>query len=227
MKKKHWIAASILSADFARLGNDCARVLVSDADMIHFDVMDNHFVPNLTIGPLVCKSLREYGITAPIDVHLMVNPVDRLIKDFAEAGATYISFRPEATDDIDESIKLIRDAGCKPALVFNPQTPLSHLENRISKIDMILIMSVKPGFAGQKFIPETLDKLREAKTLISQTTHKIRLEIDGGVKVDNIAEIAEAGADTFVVGSAVFNSPDYVKTIKQMREEIDKVVAKP
>lgn len=222
MKKKYWISASILSADFARLGHECAQVLVSGVDMIHFDVMDNHFVPNLTIGPLVCKSLRDYGITAPIDVHLMVNPIDRLITDFAEAGATYISFHPEATDDIDASLKLIKESGCKPGLVFNPDTPLTHLENRMTKIDLILIMSVNPGFAGQQFIPASLDKLKDARTIISKTKRKIRLEIDGGVKTENIQEITAAGADTFVAGSALFNSPDYIETIKKMRIEINK-----
>ncbi|WP_417330927.1 ribulose-phosphate 3-epimerase [Halomonas cupida] len=200
------IAPSILSADFARLGEEVDNVLASGADIVHFDVMDNHFVPNLTIGPMVCEALRKHGVTAPIDVHLMVNPVDRLIGDFAEAGATYITFHPEASDHIDRSLQLVRDSGCKSGLVFNPATPLSYLDYVMDKVDMILLMSVNPGFGGQSFIPSTLDKLRQARQRIEASGRDIRLEVDGGVKVDNIAEIARAGADTFVAGSAVFGA---------------------
>src|SRR5579863_4597988 len=209
-----WIAPSILSADFARLGAEVEAVLEAGADLIHFDVMDNHYVPNLTIGPLVCKSLRNAGIMAPIDVHLMVMPVDRLVPDFAEAGATYISFHPEATQHIDRTIQLIRDSGCKPGLVFNPATPLNWLDYVIEKLDLILVMSVNPGFGGQKFIPQALPKLAEARARIEAAKRDIRLEIDGGVKVENAAEIARAGADTFVSGSAIFGSADYAGTIK-------------
>lgn len=217
------IAPSILSADFARLGEEVDRVLAAGADIVHFDVMDNHYVPNLTIGPMVCSALRNYGISAPIDVHLMVRPVDRLIGDFAQAGASYITFHPEASDHVDRSLQLIRDAGCKAGLVFNPATPLDVLKYVLDKVDMILLMSVNPGFGGQKFIPGTLDKLREARALIDVSGRPIRLEIDGGVNVQNIAAIAEAGADTFVAGSAIFNAPDYAQVIRQMRAELARV----
>ncbi len=217
------IAPSILSADFARLGEEVDRVLAAGADIVHFDVMDNHYVPNLTIGPMVCSALRNYGISAPIDVHLMVRPVDRLIGDFAQAGASYITFHPEASDHVDRSLQLIRDAGCKAGLVFNPATPLDVLKYVLDKVDMILLMSVNPGFGGQKFIPGTLDKLREARALIDASGRPIRLEIDGGVNVQNIAAIAEAGADTFVAGSAIFNAPDYAQVIRQMRAELARV----
>jgi len=216
------IAPSILSADFARLGEEVVNVLDSGADIVHFDVMDNHYVPNLTIGPLVCEALRNHGVTAEIDVHLMVKPVDRIIPDFAKAGASYITFHPEASDHIDRSLGLIRELGCKSGLVFNPATPLSYLEYVMDKVDMVLLMSVNPGFGGQKFIPATLDKLRQARKMIDQSGYDIRLEIDGGVKVDNIREIAEAGADTFVAGSAIFNTEDYKATIDQMRAELAK-----
>ncbi len=216
------IAPSILSADFARLGDDVAAVLEAGADVVHFDVMDNHFVPNLTIGPLLCEALQKYGIEAPIDVHLMVEPVDRIIPDFAKAGASYITFHPEASRHIDRSLALIRDEGCKAGLVFNPATPLSVLEHVLDKIDMVLIMSVNPGFGGQKFIASALDKLREARALIDASGREIRLEIDGGVKVENIGEIAAAGADTFVAGSAIFGSDDYAATIAAMKAEIIK-----
>ncbi len=219
---KPLIAPSILSADFARLGDDVNAVLDAGADIVHFDVMDNHFVPNLTIGPLICEALRNHGIEAPIDVHLMVEPVDRIIPDFAKAGATYITFHPEASRHIDRSLALIRDEGCKAGLVFNPATPLDWLEHVIDKVDMVLLMSVNPGFGGQKFIPSALDKLREARRLIDDSGLEIRLEIDGGVKVDNIGEIAAAGADTFVAGSAIFGSDDYAATIAAMKAEIDK-----
>lgn len=214
------IAPSILSADFARLGDDVKAVLDAGADIVHFDVMDNHFVPNLTIGPLLCDALRNYGIEAPIDVHLMVEPVDRIIPDFAKSGASYITFHPEASRHIDRSLGLIRDQGCKAGLVFNPATPLSYLEHVIDKVDMVLIMSVNPGFGGQKFIPAALDKLRDARRMIDDSGLEIRLEIDGGVKVDNIGEIAAAGADTFVAGSAIFGSNDYSETISAMKAEI-------
>jgi ribulose-phosphate 3-epimerase len=214
------IAPSILSADFARLGEEVKSVLSSGADWVHFDVMDNHYVPNLTIGPLVCEALRKAGITAPIDVHLMVSPVDRIVPDFAKAGATYISFHPEATHHVDRTIQLIRDSGCKPGLVFNPATPLNWLDYVLDKIDLVLIMSVNPGFGGQQFIPAALSKLSEARARIEESGRDIRLEIDGGVKVDNAQEIARAGADTFVSGSAIFGSGDYSKTITAMREKI-------
>jgi ribulose-phosphate 3-epimerase len=218
--KQDFIAPSILSADFARLGEEVAKVLDAGADIIHFDVMDNHYVPNLTIGPLVCEALRKYGIKAPIDVHLMVKPVDRIIPDFAKAGADYITFHPEASEHIDRSLQLIRDHGCKAGLVFNPATPLDHLKYVIDKVDMVLLMSVNPGFGGQSFITSALDKLREARRIIDESGRDIRLEIDGGVKVDNIRAIAEAGADTFVAGSAIFNTPDYKATIDAMRAEL-------
>lgn len=214
------IAPSILSADFARLGEEVDSVLEAGADIVHFDVMDNHYVPNLTIGPMVCKALRKYGITAPIDVHLMVKPVDRLIGDFIEAGATYITFHPEASEHIDRSVQMIRDGGCKPGLVFNPATPLHYLDYMLDKIDMALLMSVNPGFGGQKFIPGTLDKLKEARRLIDASGRDIRLEVDGGVGIGNIAEIAAAGADTFVAGSAIFKTDDYRATIDKMRAEL-------
>jgi len=214
------IAPSILSADFARLGEEVENVLAAGADYVHFDVMDNHYVPNLTIGPMVCKALRNHGIEAPIDVHLMVKPVDRLIGDFVDAGASIITFHPEGSEHIDRSLQMIRDAGCKSGLVFNPATPLSQLEYVMDKVDMVLLMSVNPGFGGQKFIPGTLDKLRQARKLIDESGYDIRLEIDGGVTVNNIREIAEAGADTFVAGSAIFNTDDYKATIDAMRAEL-------
>lgn len=219
---KPLIAPSILSADFARLGEDVQAVLDAGADIVHFDVMDNHFVPNLTIGPLICEALRKHGIEALIDVHLMVEPVDRIIPDFAKAGANYITFHPEASRHIDRSLALIREEGCKAGLVFNPATPLDCLNYVIDKVDMVLLMSVNPGFGGQKFIPAALDKLREARKIIDQSGLEIRLEIDGGVKVDNIGEIAAAGADTFVAGSAIFGSDDYATTIAAMKENIAK-----
>ncbi len=218
--KEFLIAPSILSADFARLGEDVARVLSAGADVVHFDVMDNHYVPNLTIGPMVCQALRNYGIDAPIDVHLMVKPVDRLIPDFAKAGASIITFHPEASEHIDRSLQLIRDHGCQAGLVLNPATPLHYLDYVMDKLDVILLMSVNPGFGGQSFIPGTLDKLRQVRRLIDESGRDIRLEIDGGVKVDNIREIAEAGADMFVAGSAIFSQPDYQAVIDQMRHEL-------
>lgn len=214
------IAPSILSADFARLGEEVDNVLAAGADIVHFDVMDNHYVPNLTIGPMVCSALRKYGVTSPIDVHLMVSPVDRIIGDFIEAGATFITFHPEATQHIDRSLQLIREGGCKAGLVFNPATPLDVLKYVMDKVDMVLLMSVNPGFGGQKFIPGTLNKLREARALIDASGRDIRLEIDGGVNVANIREIAEAGADTFVAGSAIFNTPNYEEVIQKMRAEL-------
>ena len=214
------IAPSILSADFARLGEDVANVLAAGADVVHFDVMDNHYVPNLTIGPMVCQALRNYGIQAPIDVHLMVKPVDRLIPDFAKAGASLITFHPETSEHIDRSLQLIKDHGCQAGLVFNPATPLHYLDHVLDKLDVILLMSVNPGFGGQSFIPGTLDKLRQVRRLIDQSGRNIRLEIDGGVKVDNIREIAAAGADMFVAGSAIFSQPDYQAVIDQMRHEL-------
>ena len=215
------ISPSILSADFARLGDEVKAVLAAGADWIHFDVMDNHYVPNLTIGPVVCEALRKAGVDAPIDVHLMISPVDQLVPEFAKAGASYISFHPEATQHVDRTIQLIRDSGCKPGLVFNPATPLNWLDYVIDKIDLVLLMSVNPGFGGQKFIPQALPKLAEARARIDDAKRDIRLEIDGGVKVDNAAEIARAGADTFVSGSAIFGSADYAGTIKAMRAQID------
>ncbi|MCE8018285.1 ribulose-phosphate 3-epimerase [Halomonas sp. MCCC 1A17488] len=220
------IAPSILSADFARLGEEVDNVLAAGADIVHFDVMDNHYVPNLTIGPMVCQALRKHGVTAPIDAHLMVKPVDRLIGDFIDAGASYITFHPEASEHIDRSLQLIRDGGCKAGLVFNPATPLSYLDYVMDKVDMVLLMSVNPGFGGQAFIPGTLDKLREVRRRIDASGRDIRLEIDGGVKADNIAEIARAGADTFVAGSAVFNAgrdsdPNrYDSVIRAFREQL-------
>jgi len=222
------IAPSILSADFARLGEEVDNVLKSGADIVHFDVMDNHYVPNLTIGPLVCDALRKHGVTAEIDVHLMIKPVDALVPDFAKAGASYITFHPEASEHIDRTLQLIQGEGCKSGLVFNPATPLDYLKYVIDKVDMVLLMSVNPGFGGQSFIPATLDKLREARKIIDASGRDIRLEIDGGVKVDNISEIAEAGADTFVAGSAIFgaasdsDSNTYDSVVKAMRDELAK-----
>ncbi|MDG2473079.1 MAG: ribulose-phosphate 3-epimerase [Pseudomonadales bacterium] len=218
------IAPSILAADFARLGEEVETVLAAGADIVHFDVMDNHYVPNLTIGPMVCKALRDYGITAPIDVHLMVSPVDRIIGDFAEAGASYITFHPEASEHVDRSLQLIKDAGCKAGLVFNPATTLDAASYVMDKIDMLLLMSVNPGFGGQSFIPTTLSKLAEARELIDSVGHDIRLEVDGGISVKNIAAVAAAGADTFVAGSAIFNQPDYRVVIEQMRAELASLV---
>jgi len=214
------IAPSILSADFARLGEEVDAVLAAGADIVHFDVMDNHYVPNLTIGPLVCEALRNHGITAPIDVHLMVKPVDALIADFADAGASYITFHPEASEHVDRSLQLIADKGCKAGLVFNPATSLSWLDHVMERIDMVLLMSVNPGYGGQAFIPSTLQKLSQAKQMIHASGRDIRLEVDGGVKIDNIAAIKRAGADTFVAGSAIFGTEDYAKTIQRMREEL-------
>jgi ribulose-phosphate 3-epimerase len=212
-----WIAPSILSADFARLGEEVREVLAAGADLIHFDVMDNHYVPNLTVGPLVCDALRKAGITAPIDVHLMVRPVDRLVPDFAKAGATWISFHPEATDHVDRTIELIREQGCRPGLVLNPASPLNWLDHVLDKIDLVLLMSVNPGFGGQSFIPSVLPKIRRVRELIDRCGREIRLEVDGGVKIDNIGSIAAAGADTFVAGSAIFGSRDYRATITALR----------
>ena len=216
------IAPSILSADFARLGEEVDAVIAAGAEWIHFDVMDNHYVPNLTIGPLVCQALRKHGVTAPIDVHLMVKPVDRIVPDFAKAGASVISFHPEGSEHIDRTIQVIKDAGCKAGLVFNPATPLSYLDYVLDKIDLVLIMSVNPGFGGQSFIPTALDKLRLARERIDASGRDIRLEIDGGVKPENVAEIARAGADTFVAGSAIFGSPDYAATIRSLREHAER-----
>jgi ribulose-phosphate 3-epimerase len=218
------IAPSILSADFARLGDEVNAVLEAGADIVHFDVMDNHFVPNLTIGPLICEALRDHGISAPIDVHLMVEPVDGLIPDFAKAGASYITFHPEASHHVHRTLSLIRDQGCKAGLVFNPATPLTWLEHVIEDLDMVLVMSVNPGFGGQKFIDSALDKLRQARQMIDESGRDIRLEIDGGVKVDNIGDIAAAGADTFVAGSAIFGTDNYAATIGAMRSEIEKAI---
>jgi len=220
MRQSPWIAPSILSADFARLGEEVDAVLAAGADIIHFDVMDNHYVPNLTIGPLVCEALRKHGVTAPIDVHLMVSPVDRIVPDFAQAGASYISFHPEASEHVDRTISLIRECGAKPGLVLNPAAPLDWLDYTLEKLDLVLVMSVNPGFAGQSFIPTALAKLAEVRRRIDASGRPVRLEIDGGVKVDNIGAIAAAGADTFVAGSAVFGSKDYPKTIAAMRRAI-------
>jgi len=220
---EHLIAPSILSADFARLGEEVDAVLDAGADIIHFDVMDNHYVPNLTIGPMVCQALRTYGVEAPIDVHLMVKPVDALIESFAKAGASWITFHPEASEHVDRSLQLVRDLGCRSGLVFNPATPLTWLDYLIDKVDVVLIMSVNPGFGGQKFIPSALRKLAEARRIIDDSGLDVRLEVDGGVKVDNIAEIARAGADTFVAGSAIFGSGDYAGTVAAMRRELSGV----
>ena len=217
-----WIAPSILSADFARLGEEVRDVLEAGADIVHFDVMDNHYVPNLTIGPLVCEALRKHGITAPIDVHLMVKPVDRIVPDFARAGATWITFHPEASEHVDRTIGLIREHGCRPGLVLNPATPVNWLDHVLDKIDMVLLMSVNPGFGGQSFIPAVLPKITRVREMIDRSGREIRLEVDGGVKVDNIAAVAAAGADTFVAGSAIFGAKDYRATIAAMREEIRK-----
>lgn len=222
-KRDYKIAPSILSADFARLGAEVDAVLQAGADFIHFDVMDNHYVPNLTVGPMVCKALRNYGVTAPIDVHLMVEPVDDLIVQFADAGATYITFHPEASRHVDRSLQLIKDKGCKAGLVLNPASSLEQLHYVMDKLDMLLLMSVNPGFGGQKFIPYVLDKLRAARSLIDASGHPIRLEVDGGVGLANIREVAEAGADTFVAGSAIFNAPDYSAVIAEMRAQLAQV----
>jgi len=218
--KDAWIAPSILSADFARLGEEVSQVLEAGADLVHFDVMDNHYVPNLTIGPMVCDALRKFGIEAPIDVHLMVKPVDRIIPDFAAAGASFITFHPEASEHVDRTLQLIRESGCRAGLVFNPATPLDYLSHVMDKVDMILLMSVNPGFGGQSFIPSTLAKLAKARRMIDDGGHDVRLEVDGGVKVDNIGDIAAAGADTFVAGSAIFGSGNYRATIEAMRAGI-------
>jgi len=220
MKQPNFIAPSILSADFAKLGEEVDNVLASGADIVHFDVMDNHYVPNLTIGPLVCDALRSHGVTAPIDVHLMVKPVDRIIPDFAKAGASYITFHPEASEHIDRTVALIKEQGCKAGLVFNPATPLHYLEHVIDQLDMVLLMSVNPGFGGQSFIPSSLEKLRVVRKMIDDKNLSTRLEIDGGVKTDNIKDIASAGADTFVAGSAIFNTDNYKSTIDIMRSEL-------
>jgi ribulose-phosphate 3-epimerase len=218
-----WIAPSILSADFARLGEEVRSVLDAGADIVHFDVMDNHYVPNLTIGPLVCEALRKAGITAPIDVHLMVKPVDRIVPDFAKAGATWITFHPEASEHVDRTIGLIRECGCRPGLVLNPASPVNWLDHALDKIDMVLLMSVNPGFGGQSFIPSVLPKITRVREMIDRSGREIRLEVDGGVKVDNIGAVAAAGADTFVAGSAIFGAKDYRATIAAMRAEIGKV----
>ncbi|MBT3548730.1 MAG: ribulose-phosphate 3-epimerase [Gammaproteobacteria bacterium] len=221
--KDYKIAPSILSADFSRLGEDVKKVIDAGADMIHFDVMDNHYVPNLTFGPMICESLRKYGITSMIDVHLMIKPVDRIIPDFAKAGANYITFHPEATDHLDRTINLIKDNGCKPGIVLNPATPVSYLEHCIGNLDMILLMSVNPGFPGQKFINGTLEKISSVRHLIDNSEREIRLEVDGGINLENIDKVAKAGADTFVAGSAIFNSDNYKKTITSMREVLSKI----
>ncbi len=218
------IAPSILSANFAKLGEEVDAVLAAGADWVHFDVMDNHYVPNLTIGPLVCEALRKHGVTAPIDVHLMVKPVDRIIPDFAKAGASLISFHPEASEHVDRTIGLIRDSGCQAGLVLNPATPLNVLDHVLDKLDLVLIMSVNPGFGGQSFIPQALDKIRLVRERIRETGHLIRLEVDGCIKIDNIGAVAEAGADAFVAGSAIFGATDYAETIRRMRDEITKAL---
>ena len=223
MSKPYLIAPSILSADFARLGEDVEKVLAAGADVVHFDVMDNHYVPNLTVGPMVCKALRKYGVTAPIDVHLMVSPVDRIIGDFIEAGASYITFHPEASDHIDRSLQLIKSGGCKAGLVFNPATPLHYLDYVLDKVDMVLLMSVNPGFGGQQFIAKTIDKIAQARQIIDNSGFDIRLEVDGGVTTKNIRQIAQAGADSFVAGSAIFGAESYQQAIHTMREELAKV----
>lgn len=220
MTAAHWIAPSILSADFARLGEEVQAVLSAGADLIHFDVMDNHYVPNLTVGPVVCEALRRDGIRAPIDVHLMVRPVDRIVPDFAAAGATYISFHPEASDHVDRTIHLIREHGCHPGLVLNPATPLDWLDYTLEKLDLVLLMSVNPGFAGQEFIPSVLGKIREVHRRVSASGRAVRIEVDGGIKVDNVAQVVAAGADTLVAGSAIFGSADYAATIRAMRAQI-------
>jgi len=222
MKQPYFIAPSILSADFAKLGEEVDNVLRDGADIVHFDVMDNHYVPNLTIGPLVCEALRNHGVTAPIDVHLMVKPVDRIIPDFVKAGASFITFHPEASEHIDRTVGLIKEQGCKAGLVFNPATSLSYLDHVLDNLDMVLLMSVNPGFGGQSFIPSSLDKLRIVRKMIDDRGLDVRLEIDGGVKIDNIQKIAAAGADTFVAGSAIFNTVDYKTTINSMREELSR-----
>ncbi len=223
MKQSNFIAPSILAADFAKLGEEVDNVLAAGADIVHFDVMDNHYVPNLTIGPLVCDALRKHGVSAPIDVHLMVKPVDRIIPDFIDAGASYITFHPEASEHIDRTLGMIKEGGCKAGLVFNPATPLHVLDNVMDKLDMILLMSVNPGFGGQAFIPHTLEKCKQVRQMIDASGKDIRLEIDGGVGPANIREVAQAGADTFVAGSAIFNTKDYKATIDKMREELAKV----
>jgi ribulose-phosphate 3-epimerase len=223
MKQVPWIAPSILAADFAKLGQEVETVLKAGADVVHFDVMDNHYVPNLTVGPMVCQALRKYGITAPIDVHLMIKPVDNLIPAFAKAGANFITFHPEATNHIDRTIQLIKESGCKAGLVFNPATPLSYLDYVLEKLDMILIMSVNPGFGGQKFIPDMLKKIKTVRHMIDNANLPIRLEVDGGIKIDNIGAAYEAGADTFVAGSAIFETPNYQETIDKMRQQLKAV----
>lgn len=220
MHQEYWIAPSILSANFARLGEEVDNVLAAGADVVHFDVMDNHFVPNLTIGPMVCQALRDHGVTAPIDVHLMVEPVDRIVPDFAKAGASIITFHPEASTHIDRTLQLIHNEGCQAGLVFNPATPLHYLDYVMDKVDVILLMSVNPGFGGQSFISSTYEKIRQVRQRIDASGRRIRLQVDGGVKVDNIGDIAKAGADMFVAGSAIFNQDDYAQVIRNMREEL-------